>query len=149
MSFHSESFSTEQAQAAITSEHWDHLKSVASAYRLLILLFLLRIFGYVITQATQLPSTIQWPLSLVFAGVLAAAAYRLATLLRARLPLLWAVAMFLPLLNLLSLFFLSRQGTRFFQERGVRVGFFGPSTTALEKAEAEALQAPLPSAIVH
>lgn len=149
MSISNESSIAEQAQAAVLAEHWSHLRSVASAYRLLLLLFLLRVLGYGITQAAHLSSGMQWPISLGFALLLASAAYRLAAQLRAGPALLWAVSMFLPLMNLLALLLLSRKATRFFQDRGIRVGFLGPSSSALAKAEAEAAQAPLPRAVVH
>jgi exosortase/archaeosortase len=58
--------------------------------------------------------------------------YRLASRLKAGLPILYCIAMFLPCVNLLSLVYLSSQATAVVRAYGVPVGLMGANIAALE-----------------
>ena len=53
-------------------------------------------------------------------------AYRTASALGSSVPVLWAVAMFVPCINVLTLLVLSSKATAACRERGIAVGFLGP-----------------------
>lgn len=53
-------------------------------------------------------------------------AYRTASALGSSAPVVWAIAMFVPLLNLITLLVLSSRATRTCRAAGVPVGFLGP-----------------------
>lgn len=63
---------------------------------------------------------------LVAIGAMAYYAFRTAQALRSRVPLLWALALVVPLVNVLSLLALSQKATRACRANGVAVGFLGP-----------------------
>ena len=53
-------------------------------------------------------------------------AYRTAAALGSQVPFLWAVAMFIPLVNAITLLVLSAKATNACRKAGIPVGFFGP-----------------------
>ena len=63
---------------------------------------------------------------IVTLGALAFYAYRTAVALGSSAGVVWAVAMFLPLVNILTLLALSSRATRACRAAGIKVGFFGP-----------------------
>lgn len=72
--------------------------------------------------------------TLVLIGVLvglAITAYRLAPLLGEGLPVLWAIAMFIPCVNILTLLVLSSKATAWCRMYGIKVGFLGPSPESI------------------
>jgi len=62
---------------------------------------------------------------IVLAGVVVSA-YRTAQALGSSSPLLWALAMVIPLVNLIALVALSWKARRVCREHGIPVGLFGP-----------------------
>lgn len=73
---------------------------------------------------------------LVVIGILAATVvttYKLARLLGAGLPVLWAIAMFVPCLNLLMLLVLSSRAQAWCQQYGIKVGLLGPTKESIEE----------------
>ncbi len=63
---------------------------------------------------------------LVTIGALTYYAYRAAQALRSRVPLVWAVAILVPLVNAITLDALSLKATRACRANGVEVGLLGP-----------------------
>ena len=57
---------------------------------------------------------------------LAIYAYRTAAARGSRVPFLWAVALFIPLVNAITLLVLSAKATNACRKAGIPVGFFGP-----------------------
>ena len=53
-------------------------------------------------------------------------AYRTAEALGGKSPALWAIAMFVPCINILSLLALSAESTRVCRAHGIKVGLLGP-----------------------
>lgn len=53
-------------------------------------------------------------------------AYRTAAALGSPIPVLWAIAMFVPCVNAITLLALSSKATAACKERGIAVGFLGP-----------------------
>lgn len=76
--------------------------------------------------------------ALALAVVLAVYGYRLARLLERSLPVLYAIGMFIPLVNLIVLLILSRASAAVCRRHGIGVGFFGPDRRDLQKLEAAA-----------
>jgi hypothetical protein len=65
--------------------------------------------------------------------VMVGTAYRLARRLGSGMPVLWAVAMFIPCINILTLLALSSKATRWCRRHGIKVGFFGPTKESIEE----------------
>jgi hypothetical protein len=59
--------------------------------------------------------------------------YRLARYLGLGVPVLWAVAMFIPCINLLVLLLLSSKAQTWCQRYGIKVGFLGPTKESIEE----------------
>lgn len=74
-------------------------------------------------------------IGLAFGIALAVHGYQLASMLSMSAPPLWAIGMFVPLLNLICLLILSRSSTEFCRRHGVRVGLLGPSLSDIAKLE--------------
>jgi len=73
---------------------------------------------------------------LVLLGILVAmvvTTYKLTRLLRAGLPVLWAIAMFVPCLNLLTLLALSSRAQTWCRQYGIKVGLLGPTKESIEE----------------
>jgi hypothetical protein len=60
-------------------------------------------------------------------------AYNLSRHLGEGLPLLWAIAMFLPCINILVLLVLSSKAQAWCQRYGLKVGFLGPTKESIEE----------------
>lgn len=72
---------------------------------------------------------VPWLVTLANLGVviaLAIYAYRTARCLGSKAPLLWAIAMMIPLVNIITLLVISADATRVCRRHGIRVGFLGP-----------------------
>jgi hypothetical protein len=63
---------------------------------------------------------------------IAITAYKLSRRLRAGAPLFWALALFLPWLNVLSLLVLSSSATSWCRRHGIKVGLLGPTRESIE-----------------
>lgn len=72
---------------------------------------------------------------LVAACVLAVLGYQLAKILGLGVPFVWAIGMFVPLINLIVLLTLSRKSQAVCRSHGVRVGLFGPNLDDVTKFE--------------
>jgi hypothetical protein len=65
--------------------------------------------------------------------VIVGTAYKLARRLGSGTPVLWAVAMFIPCINILTLLALSSKATSWCRRHGIKVGFFGPTKESIEE----------------
>ena len=63
---------------------------------------------------------------LALLAALAVYSYRTATALGSSVAVLWAIAMFIPCANVITLLALSASATRACRANGIPVGFFGP-----------------------
>jgi hypothetical protein len=114
---------------------------IARLYRRLVLLVGLQI----LLSILRIPARAAGPLAAsLFAlvvlvgllGVLVAlgvTAYRLTRHLGERWPILWAIAMFLPCINILALLALSSQAQAWCRRHGITVGFFGPTKESIQE----------------
>ena len=103
--------------------------SLARNYRNLVLWFgvqLVMTIGNQAFKAVPLLPVIAGLVTLLTLVMLTIYAYRTAASLGASVPVLWAVAMFLPCLNVITLLVLSSKATAACRERGIAVGFLGP-----------------------
>lgn len=120
-------------------------RAVASLYRRLVLLIgcqlLIGIVVRLIDQ--QNPSDVEAIIgliglvcALVVVGLIVFTAYRLMKELRSGAPILWALAMFIPLLNILFLLAISSKAQAWCKQHGIAVGFFGPTRESLDRLSA-------------
>ena len=58
------------------------------------------------------------------------------------MPVLWAIAMFLPCINVISLLVLSAKAQAWCKQHGVKVGFFGPTKESIEELRWRLLTSP-------
>lgn len=80
------------------------------------------------TPAALIVALLRLAILLVTAVALVIYAYKTAAALGSSVPLVWSVAMFFPLINLITLLVLSSKSTRVCKERGVEVGLLGPKS---------------------
>jgi hypothetical protein len=73
------------------------------------------------------------PVLLVLLVVIAVTAYKLTRHLGEGLPVLWAIAMFLPCINIIGLLVLSSKAQAWCRQYGIKVGFFGPTKESIEE----------------
>jgi hypothetical protein len=78
---------------------------------------------------------------LVTAVLLAVTAYQLSAHL-ASVPILWALIMFVPCLNILGLLLLSAKAQAWCKQYGIRVGFLGPSLESIAELRRSADTSP-------
>jgi hypothetical protein len=76
---------------------------------------------------------------LVVLVAIAVTAYQLTLLMVEGSPVLWAIAMFLPCLNVLMLLVLSSKAQDWCRRYGVKVGFLGPTQESIEELRRKAL----------
>jgi hypothetical protein len=115
-------------------------EGIAKLYRRLVLLVGLQIllsFGQI--PMIQVPEAQKALVGMVTLGVLlvvlvaiAVTAYQLTLLLDSGSPVLWAIAMFLPCINILVLLVLSSKAQDWCRRYGIKVGFFGPTKESIE-----------------
>jgi hypothetical protein len=113
---------------------------LASSYRRLVLWFGVQLvitivgsFASFMTGETLLGVLISLAYLICIVGTIVALAiyaYRTAASLGSRVPFLWVVAMFIPLINAITLLVLSAKATRACRKAGIPVGFFGPKVAA-------------------
>ena len=75
---------------------------------------------------------------LVTVFALALYAYRTAAALGSRVSVLWAVALLVPYVNVISLLVLSSKATKACRDAGIEVGFLGPKLEATTPAKDDA-----------
>lgn len=121
------------------------LRDVAETYRRLVLLvgaqILLAMLRSSLAAGAETPAAraaiaaivlLAW---LGLAVALAVNGFRLAGFLRLGVPILWAIGMFLPLLNIVVLLTLSNKAQGICRQHGVSVGLLGPKMSDVERLE--------------
>jgi hypothetical protein len=129
-----------------TNPHEDlpRLRPIATAYRMLVMLVGLNILlwigsnpGFTGTgvggKAIHEVCTMG---ALLIPLVIAVKGYQLASLLRRAVPVLWAVGMVIPLINLVVLLALSSASQAFCTKYGIPVGLLGPNMVEVARLEA-------------
>ena len=119
----------------------DDAEAIAKHYRRLVLLVgaqlvLSMFFQRQAPEMSQGEAILSLILAAVLIGVtvyLVSTAYRLARYLGAGVPVLWAVAMFIPCLNIIMLLVLSTKAQAWCRQYGIKVGFFGPTKESIEE----------------
>lgn len=117
------------------------VRELAFAYRRLVLWFGAQLVAGVLSLVVPRVDGVQNPLItivvLITVVALAYYGYRTAKAMGSSVGWLWAVAMFIPCLNVITLLVLSHRATKACRERGVPVGFLGPEVPDHEPGEAE------------
>ena len=120
---------------------FDQAENIARLYRRLVLLVGLQLLlGFLhspmalsTNSAASVILTIIVLLLLVVAVSLVVTAYQLAQQMGESVPILWAIAMFVPCLNIIVLLILSSKAQSWCRRYGIAVGFFGPSKESIEE----------------
>jgi hypothetical protein len=128
----------------------DNAETIAKLYRRLVFLVGLQILlGFFQLPAQANSSRAASPLgcvvglvALAVLGATAVTAYKLAGHLEAGAPLAWAIAMFLPCINILVLLVLSSKAQSWCQRYGIKVGLLGPTKQSIEELRRRILTAP-------
>ena len=120
----------------------DDAVTMARFYRRLVLLvgaqILLGLFQLPLQAATSHEGALIVILLVVVLGSLgllvaiAVTAYQLSSHLRESVPLLWAIVMFLPCLNIIGLLVLSAKAQSWCSRYGLKVGLLGPTQESIE-----------------
>ena len=114
-------------------------EAIARHYRQLVLLVGVQLLaGYfrLPSQRQSTPSVLSAVASLVLFCILialAVTAYKLTQLLGSKVPIVWAIVMFIPCVNILGLLALSSKAQAWCRQYGVKVGFFGPTKASIEE----------------
>jgi hypothetical protein len=114
-------------------------EAIAQNYRRLVLLVGLQLLvGFLQAPSRQqrTPSVFLavTSLILIFTVVaIAVTAYRLTRHLGSTVPILWAILMFVPCVNILGLLVLSSKAQTWCRQYGVKVGFLGPTKESIEE----------------
>lgn len=114
------------------------VEAVARNYRTLVLLVGLQLLLVVILRVVTSP-LLGLPLllaSFAVAVAMALFAYKLMAGLEAGAPTLWAVGIFVPLVNLLVLGMISSRAQSWCRHCGITVGFLGPTASSLAEFRA-------------
>jgi hypothetical protein len=122
------------------------VEAVARLYRHLVLLVGVQIILGLLRGFLQGPSDVSPtpgevnPLTPVIALIglvvfvwTAITAYKLTEQLGEKLPILWAILMFVPCLNIIGLLILSSKAQAWCHQYGIKVGLFGPSKESIEE----------------
>jgi len=127
----------------------DDAEVIARLYRRLVVLIGLQILLYVLVQTLTAGS--RGSLTTAFLGLVAVAAlfgifitvavtaYKLSARLGAGMPILWAIAMFLPCINIITLLALSSKAQTWCRQYGIKVGFLGPTPESIEEIRRRAV----------
>jgi putative effector of murein hydrolase len=73
-----------------------------------------------------------WSAAFALSTAMAVTVYRLMSLLEAGLPALWAMPIFVPVVNLLTLLVISQKMQGWCRKRRIYVGLLGPATESIE-----------------
>jgi hypothetical protein len=116
-------------------------ETIARLYRRLVLvvgLQLLAAFGRLPLIALA-PQSLALPIlglvllvALACALALAVTAYKLSEEMGLGVPLLWAIAMFFPCINILTLLVMSSKAQAWCRQYGIKVGLLGPTPESIE-----------------
>jgi hypothetical protein len=118
----------------------ENAEAIARLYRRLVLLVGVQLLlSFLRAPMVMAAPSAAVPLSVVFillfvgsAVALAATAYTLTDHLGAGIPILWAVAMVLPCINIVVLLVLSSKAQAWCKRYGVKVGLLGPTKASIE-----------------
>jgi hypothetical protein len=114
-------------------------EAIARYYRQLVLLVGVQLLaGYfrLPSQRQSTPSVLAMVASWVLICILIAlafTAYKLTQHLGSKVPIVWAIVMFIPCVNILGLLVLSSKAQTWCRQYGVKVGFFGPTKASIEE----------------
>jgi hypothetical protein len=119
----------------------DDAEVIARLYRRLVLLVGLQIvlsFARLPAVFSSAPVAIAWTILVLLALIVVIAAlvvttYKLAGHLKAGPPILWAIALFLPCINIIGLLALSSQAQSWCRRYGIKVGLLGPTKESIEE----------------
>ena len=125
----------------------EEVEGVARFYRRLVLLVGLQLLLSFAPIALEVVPEAQKPQAgLALLGILivmlvaiAVTAYQLTLLMDEGSPFLWAIAMFLPCLNILMLLVLSSKAQDWCRRYGIKVGFLGPTSESIEELRRRSL----------
>jgi uncharacterized protein DUF4339 len=120
---------------------FEDAENLARLYRRLVLLVGLQILGGFFLLPSQLepvqpPSALAVLINLVLLVVVAltvVTAYKLTQTMRSGLPVLWAIAMLVPCVNIISLLALSSKAQTWCRRYGIKVGLLGPTKESIEE----------------
>ena len=118
----------------------EEVEAVARLYRRLVLLVGLQLLlSFVQIPMTMVPEAYKTYAAVAILvvvlgllGAIAVTAHHLTLLLDEPWPALWAVAMFLPCINVLVLLVLSSKAQDWCRRYGIKVGFLGPTPESIE-----------------
>jgi hypothetical protein len=118
----------------------EEAEGIARLYRRLVLLVGLQILlGFAQILISAVPDEQRTVAAMAVVGVLlvvltalAVTAYQLTLLLDAGSPIIWAIAMFIPCINIIVLLVLSAKAQTWCQRYGIKVGFLGPTKESIE-----------------
>lgn len=126
-------------------------ETIARLYRRLVLLVGLQI----LLAVGRVPLIAVAPTSLAFvllmlillvalasAVALAITAYKLAEEMGLGVPVLWAIAMFFPCINILTLLVLSSKAQVWCRQYGIKVGLLGPTPESIEELRRRMMTSP-------
>jgi hypothetical protein len=121
----------------------DEAEAIARLYRRLVLLvgaqLLLGFFFNSLSvvargsAAVGILVLLAFPVVVAISIFIAITAYKLSNRLQSGLPILWAIAMFIPCVNIITLLALSSIATSWCRRHGIKVGFFGPTKESIEE----------------
>lgn len=100
------------------------VEEVAKAQRMLLYSVLASLIGNVLVRMAGAAGLFLFPVLIAIAVFNIRSVYKLCRALD-RSPVLWIIAMFIPLVNLICLLVLNSRATAFLRSRGVQVGFMG------------------------
>lgn len=120
---------------------FEDAEELARLYRRLVLLVGLQILGSFFLVPSQLepaqpPSALAVLVNLALLVVVAltvVTAYKLTQTMRSGPPLLWAIAMLFPCINIISLLVLSSKAQTWCRRYGIKVGLLGPTKESIEE----------------
>jgi hypothetical protein len=133
--------------AALSHDDLQRIRSIATTYRTLVLLVGAQwVTGWLGKPSYNLGGptgsdgfgALFIVAAFAVACILAWKGYQLAALLGRAAPVIWAIGMFIPLINLLCLGLLSSASQAFCKQHGIRVGFLGPDLDDVARLEREA-----------
>jgi hypothetical protein len=128
----------------------ENAEAIARLYRRLVLLVGVQLlFSFLrVPLVTAVPG-VAGPMAVVVvlvllgsAVALAVTAYALTEHMGTGTPLLWAIAMFLPCINVISLLVLSSKAQAWCKQHGVKVGLLGPTKESIEELRRRLLTSP-------
>ena len=117
-------YATPNAPVADIQNSYDKVQPVAKAQRMLLISILISLIGNVLMKTDAMVGLILIPIALGVAAFSIWCVYRLCKELSLN-PVLWIIAMFIPLINLICLVVLNQKATTFLKSHGVKVGLLG------------------------